>query len=524
MLDLANNMIHIARHPVNTTTSNNTVTTTSGVVHMMFTGDVHASVLHAEPGSDCMAGRQANDVELRANVSAEAMLCTTSEKGTEQGRKRVMMIGVRTMHNTWDDILSLESFGLNLWHFHANMFAFWITLHLQTLSLSKLHPNSTVSGPSTLIHDDLPAVVLVLPDRAWQRIDATGSTDPFRVSAGSLRTQLTTRGALLAALTGLQGMADWLGGHVIAASRGTSLGKLRGVLWEAGYDERADSWVTPPGKEGFLWRMSTYTEDYVQGVRHCPGSLVTQYVKTMFDTTAKSIAAATATQMKMKQSDGDDDDDDDDEDDDDATAITNRRQLQFQLGQRQGIARHVCFLSRQTRTRKGEPERFRLRNFQPDVFSRLVLQLGSAVILTPQLHVADDLTVHTELPLDMSRASVGGQLRFVHRECAVLMGIHGAGLTNALGMRAGTTVVEFQMEEKQYSFFRNLAALMDGVEYVRVFANGTRFDSIFEGDFYFDDVGERSVDGVVKLVKRELRKAVRRQIDIAKGRKKEDVR
>lgn len=465
-----------------------------------------------------------SEAEMNGNVTMETMLCTTSARkdlaDEQKATKTVMVIGVRTMHNTWDDILSLESFGLNLWHFHANMFAFWITLHLQSLSLSQLHrrPNTTPTAETSFLNNDaLPAVVLVLPDRAWQRLDATGGTDPFKVTAEHLHNQLTNRGALLAALTGLQGMSDWLGGHLIAASRGTSLEKLREVLKENGYSERAESWVTPPGKEGFLWRMSTYTEEYVKGVKHCDGSLVTQYVKTMFDTTANSIATATA--MKMKQGSN--------IDNGATTTILNGRQRRLHRQESEGIARHVCFLSRQTRTRKGEPERFRLRNFQPDVFSRLLLHLGSAVILTPQLHISPDISLqpHTALPLDMSRSSVGGQLRFVHQECAVLMGIHGAGLTNALGMRPGTTVVEIQMEDKQYAFFRNLAALMDGVEYVRVFANGTRFDKYFEGDFYFDEkVEERSVKGVVKLVKKELRKAVRRQIAIAMLRKTPNVR
>lgn len=70
-----------------------------------------------------------------------------------------------------------------------------------------------------------------------------------------------------------------------------------------------------------------------------------------------------------------------------------------------------------------------------------------------------------------------------------MFGINGAGLTNLLGLRLGRTVVEVQMEEKQCAFFRNMGALMEGVWKVPVFANGTRFNEVFEGEFYFDGGG-----------------------------------
>lgn len=92
-------------------------------------------------------------------------------------------------------------------------------------------------------------------------------------------------------------------------------------------------------------------------VRNFDGSLVIQYVKRLLHTTGNCIA--TVTEMNIKH--------ENDIKCDMKNTMINIRKLQKQ--EREGVLRHVCFLSRQTRTSKGEPERLRLSNVQTGVFS-----------------------------------------------------------------------------------------------------------------------------------------------------------
>lgn len=184
--------------------------------------------------------------------------------------------------------------------------------------------------------------------------------------------------------------------------------------------------------------MQTYEEEFVKAVRHCNGSLVTQYVKGMLDITANSIAIDTAMKMNHDNIQGSI-----------TTTMINTRQLQTQ--EAKGL--HVTYVLSlvQHALTSVNPSVSNYVSIQADVFSRLIIHLSSAIILTSQLHISPYifLQLYTVLQPGMSLSSFDGQLWFVDRECTVLMCSHGVELTNTLRLRLWTTGVEIQIEEQQ---------------------------------------------------------------------------
>ena len=92
----------------------------------------------------------------------------------------------------------------------------------------------------------------------------------------------------------------------------------------------------------------------------------------------------------------------------------------------------------------------------------------------PQLHVQ---------VVDFAALSLGDQLA-VARRTDVMLGVHGAGLTHAMFVRAGGAVVEIMPPGLDYKGFANLAR-MRGLGYVRADAQGLVGGT---GDWHDDDV------------------------------------
>ena len=124
-------------------------------------------------------------------------------------------------------------------------------------------------------------------------------------------------------------------------------------------------------------------------------------------------------------------------------------------------AKHICVVSRQERDR---------RNMAPDFLLKLLGRLGAPVLMTPRQSLRTNTsTTSNGVPILLDKSSITGQMRYVNQECAVLVGVHGAGLTNTLGLRPGTSVIELQSDplpnDMIFQYFRNVAALMEDVDY-----------------------------------------------------------
>ena len=129
--------------------------------------------------------------------------------------------------------------------------------------------------------------------------------------------------------------------------------------------------------------------------------------------------------------------------------------------------------------------------------------------MTPRTGLGTNSSNSNGVPIYLGNSSVSGQLRFVHQECAILLGVHGAGLTNALGLRPGTSIIELQASSSTYQYFRNIAALMYDVDY-SVFV----IEPIEEVNMYTDDEG---LDKLTDLVEIKLQESITRQENHARS-------
>ena len=81
-------------------------------------------------------------------------------------------------------------------------------------------------------------------------------------------------------------------------------------------------------------------------------------------------------------------------------------------------------------------------------------------------------------------------------------------MTNALGLRPGTSVIELQALSSTYQYLRNVAALIDDVDY-SVFV----IEPVEEVNMYTDDEG---LDKLTALVELKLKESIARQENHAK--------
>lgn len=395
------------------------------------------------------------------------------------------------------DELPTSPEGPNLWHFHASAFQFWLALHLpraiayaHKLNLrNSTESNVNVSPPSigTATH-----VLIMLPFNPC--IAAQLSRTMFEVTPASLRME-RARGASTSALESLQGLADALAPRVfVACQKAATAKRIINGLHLAGYPPVKAVVVPPPG--GFMWDLpSDTTLDSHMRENNCSNSLLQQYadaIRTGYKGTSRSMKKE---QRNDKQKN--------DKLQQDVDKVQNS-----QLPHSDPIATHVCFISRQVRSRPGGDDRGNLRNLEADFMRRLMIRLGGPIVLSFSSSLRDDGA--RLIPAHLDSASISGQLRFVHAECAVIIGVHGAGLTNALGLTRGTAVIEMIMHGKSYYYFRNVAALLDDTTYdvVHVMGNQGTESGVSEKDLYLDDDG---LEKLVKLVRKRLDESLDKQ-------------
>jgi capsular polysaccharide biosynthesis protein len=96
-----------------------------------------------------------------------------------------------------------------------------------------------------------------------------------------------------------------------------------------------------------------------------------------------------------------------------------------------------------------------------------------------------------------------------YEECAVLVGVHGAGLINALGLRPGTSVVELQTKDTTYQYFRNVAALLKDVDYTLFLIHGSGTDKSQEVDMYAE---VNDLERLYEIIQTKLERNARLQM------------
>ena len=295
-------------------------------------------------------------------------------------------------------------------------------------------------------------VVILFPDDAWAQT-RLGTRKVFLPSAENLVNALNSSSRSPNTLHSLQGLSDAFGGRLVLASNAASLGLLRSTMEEYHIPINMAMWVTPPD-DGLMWDLA-WDAGLSRSLSECRNSILLQYRQDMLNSVANQVIPK--------------------------------------------MARHVCVVSRQKRG---------LRNMAPEVILELLGRLGAPLILSPKTGLRPVGNASDGFPLHMESSSISGQMRFVYHECAVLLGVHGAGLTNALGLRPGTSVIELQTRGMTYQYFRNVAALMKDVDYTTFIMKGSGLSGKEELNLHVDDSG---MQDLYELIQAKLEASMKRQ-------------
>ena len=380
-----------------------------------------------------------------AIVSRETVVCANPPHATNT------VFVIEWSQQDWDEVLELGA-NINLWHFHASVFRLWAGV--------QIGQQVVTAGNSVL-----PWVVLYVPETVFARFQST--TNVFVASPEHLL-QLGTVSSSSAHLERLQGVADVFRGRLLVMRAGTAtIGELHAaVRRQVGTDTRM-AWVRPPN-DGLLWDLAWDAKLQINNAE-CRNSLLHRYRNDILQGLSPSPI------------------------------------------HKAPPAQHVCFLSRQRRSKWGSPDRGSLRNLAPDFLLQLLGRLGSPLLVTPNtaLRRGNSSQPTLQQTLSMNKISIAEQLQFVYEECAVLLGVHGAGLTNTLGLRPGTAVIELlSATGPSYQYFRNLAQLLPHVDYTRVENfNGTGRDN--EKDLRYSD--DKLFDQLHVLIEQKLQESIQRQ-------------
>jgi hypothetical protein len=287
-------------------------------------------------------------------------------------------------------------------------------------------------------------IVALIPEAAW----SGWGLDSYRVfypsQASLLNINIDMRPAV-------ELLSDLFDGRLILARQDATVAQLHTILEQNRAPTDIEMWISPPGppSSGLMWDIAWDT-NLSNNLGMCQNSILLQYRNDLLN----------------------------------AVSIEDQS----------NVARHVCVVSRQERDR---------RNLTPEFMLRLLGRLGGPLLMTPRTALRTNTSTTNGVPLYLDKSSVTGQMRFVHQECAILLGVHGAGLTNVLGLRPGTSVVELHSSKSEYQYFRNVAALMDDVDY-SVFV----IEPPEEVNMYTDDEG---LDKLYDLIQAKLKESISRQ-------------
>jgi hypothetical protein len=297
----------------------------------------------------------------------------------------------------------------NLWHGHAAFYMMWVGLQIAK-HIVKSNNNILLMKPPEWI-------VALIPPKTWSDIGLDNNLgnlhyhNVFFPSIDNIRTNIT-----MDMQSAVQLLSDVFGGRVIMAKQEARIDELYTLLHQNNAPTNIGLWINPPDG-GLMWDIA-WDSNLSTQLTDCKHSMLLHYRNSLLNSVVTSSSI-------------------------------------------NDVAKHICVVSRQERDR---------RNMAPDFLLKLLGHLGAPVLMTPRQSLRTNTsTTSNGVPILLDKSSITGQMCYVNQECAVLLGVHGAGLTNTLGLRPGTSIIELQSDplpnDMIFQYFRNVAALMEDVDY-----------------------------------------------------------
>lgn len=411
--------------------------------------------------------------------------CNSSQTYNIQTHLKTVVISAKDII----EYLPIDRHAANLWHFHTANFNLWVSLFFPKIFAYAQTLNEFKETSETLLRTPTHVVVL-----AGSQMCKFGKFPKplFEVTPENIE-YASKHGASRAYLEGLEAVNDWMGHMVVACEESVNSIEIQNELKRLNYP-KIGSIVVPPLDE----LLSDIAIDPMISKtltdQNCFNSLIQKYSHDFMTGRGRLSLSGDYRRFDEKHLENE------------------SGEFKEPLEDKNRVARHVCLISRQNRQRIGMPKLdpnrdFDLRNLEADFFHKLMVRLGSTIVLSPGLSLRNKNSTIT--PLHLDKVSIPGQLRFVHEECAVIIGVHGAGLANLLGLRRGTAVIELIEKKRSYDYFRNLAVLLDDTSYDKFSViSDHRLPNMRENDLYVED---SRFEELVTLVKRRLDESLKIQ-------------
>lgn len=418
----------------------------------------------------CVRGTPATPEQASAFVNPHNTLCTydqTVKTTAEQKNRTTIVFEMINDARAYEHMVrDFEHLGLNLWHFHVDYFPLWLAIRRVEVTAHLLLKNETFLNMTGVVFPDKlkPVVdlVFVFPDGELRRFQDPAMTTPV-VYNGSNALQLHKKGGKFSALAGVQGIHDGLDpqSKVILTQYSTSVKDLQSVLREQQLNPRPVAWLKPTTPTLLLWTLER--QDLEGQLDQCKDSILDQYSKHLLN------------------------------------SVPIRHKTRH--------ASHICFVSRQLRAMAGSDQPILSRNLMADVFLEVIKRLSAPIVLSPHIFVRDGGA--DPVPSQLQQSSVTGQMRFVYQECGVLVGVHGAGLSNLFGLRPGAHLIEF-VSGFNYTIFKNSALLLNNVSYSRIVFDAELLSKVHHHEVNFTLPNEKLVQAI-DVINEALRDSIIRQ-------------
>lgn len=452
-----------------------------GIIAANWTGLLPISFLLPFSAS-CLSARPVSSNQARQPATVNSLLCTRArpsaaqkqqskkeqkEEEDQRSKRSTLAMYFPNDDEYYNNFINHQATtGIDMWHFHTEVYPMWLSLRLVELTLVRMRDNRDIMSSPALksgFFDSLRKpvdLILLFPDDVWTRFSST--VEPF-VLDGSGVSHALALGADETALAGLQGLRDtlWSDGKLVIASHSTPLSSLQTVMRNSAMNERPLAWYTTPPAH-LLWRMAN--RDILPWTGDCRDSTVYQYGKDLM------VSAHIAPQ--------------------------------------QPIARNICLISRQTLVKRefvNTRKDIKSGNLAPKLFDTLKERLTDPIVLEMNLALRSNDS-HVEHPSD---SSISGQMRFINENCGVLVSAHGPALSHILALKPGAHVVEFQGTFK-YLMYRNLAALSNDITHTLVKCDSVVIDKVVSHEVNLT-LTPTKVDKVVEIINDKLIKSVNAQ-------------
>lgn len=430
-------------------------------------------------GETCVNGRPLDASEKEQPVNYTAILCGSIT--ADQPEKQKLVTTNRTTFvmrfgpefSELNDILDDNTLaGLNIWHFHAQYIPIWLGLRLVEVTaylMPSLLQGINADGVYPTTFPPMTDILFIFPDSVWHRFTKPDNPNPVVLKEnGANIKELHKQGGHECTLAGLQAIQDGFprGSRVMAATYSMTVEKIQAALIEHGMNHRPKVYFRPPHRGTLLWKLAN--PGWVDMDLHCSDSVLKKYVDDLLGS------------VKIEYD---------------------------------KIARHVCLVSRQIRTKpehrhEDHHSAEANRNLMPHIYETFLRRLPSLLVL----QFNQELRNPNENEMT-NRSSITGQMRLVRNKCAVMVGVHGAGLTHVFAMRPGTHLVEFQ-GNFVYSIFRNSASLLPNVSHEVIRMNSTVTDERHYREANFTTTDDE-LESIVQVITQRLSESIQRQTQLS---------